>query len=333
MSDTAIVLDQLEAVKSLGCGSAAELPDLRHSREHILRFFGPHQLQPSQRDSDVRLVHHHAQLGSLGFNTLAYRAGVDIRVDWVGRAQYLLVIPFAGEAELRQAGAVSVARRGSYLVIDPRETFTLHLDPAQQHLSIAIPPASLRRVQGPDTERLPSLPRGAQPVTAAQTALLDYTAFLCRQFGRMAPTPAVAEGLETTFLQLFLAAMPRSEAPMSATSGAVPRAIRLAQAFMLARLEEPVAIPDVAAAAGVSERTLSQHFRTFRATSLARWLRDQRLLQAREDLAGRGRPAASVTEVALRYGFGNVGRFSRAYHAAFGDYPSATLRGAELSGD
>jgi len=85
---------------------------------------------------------------------------------------------------------------------------------------------------------------------------------------------------------------------------------------------DPKVLNAVAQAAGVSPSTLRAHFAEASDGSPARWLLDQRLAQARCHLRD---GAATVTEVALRYTFGNVGRFSHAYREAFGEYSSRTL--------
>ena len=83
----------------------------------------------------------------------------------------------------------------------------------------------------------------------------------------------------------------------------------------------PIAMSDVAAHVGISMRSLQAGFRQWRGTQPHIYLRNIRLQGARQDLrAGE----ASVTDVALRYGFANLGRFSAYYRAAFGELPSDT---------
>jgi transcriptional regulator GlxA family with amidase domain len=55
------------------------------------------------------------------------------------------------------------------------------------------------------------------------------------------------------------------------------------------------------------------------------FLKQRRLEAAREALEMAEPECTSVTGVALRYGFGNPGRFAAEYHKAFGEYPSETL--------
>jgi Transcriptional regulator containing an amidase domain and an AraC-type DNA-binding HTH domain len=59
-----------------------------------------------------------------------------------------------------------------------------------------------------------------------------------------------------------------------------------------------------------------------------RWMRVERLRDAQRALSQTvGRPT-TVTGVATRYGFYELGRFAATYRNTFGEAPSETLRGA-----
>jgi AraC-like DNA-binding protein len=55
------------------------------------------------------------------------------------------------------------------------------------------------------------------------------------------------------------------------------------------------------------------------------------MAQAREALLSAKKGAETVTQVAMRFGFPELGRFSRNYKATFGESPSDTLRRAQAS--
>ena len=103
----------------------------------------------------------------------------------------------------------------------------------------------------------------------------------------------------------------------------VPGIVRRAERFMLEHLTSELSVPDVAAHLGVSVRTLQAGFREWRNTTPNAFLTQTRLQHVRDDLLREG---VNVTDVALKYGFSHLGRFSAQYHAAFGERPSATLR-------
>ena len=86
-------------------------------------------------------------------------------------------------------------------------------------------------------------------------------------------------------------------------------------------------VADLAAFAGMSERSLHAAFRRRLGASPMAYVRRLRLERVREELL-RLEPNGTntVTQVALRHGFTHGGRFAAAYRARFGESPSDTLR-------
>jgi AraC-like DNA-binding protein len=105
----------------------------------------------------------------------------------------------------------------------------------------------------------------------------------------------------------------------------VPRSIRRAEEFIRSRAGQPIALHEVAEAAGCSVRSLQLGFRQFRDTTPAAAIRQARLEAVRHVLAF-GEGAGTVTEIAYEYGFTNPGRFSGLYKRTFGVSPAEDLR-------
>src|SRR5262244_3894467 len=95
--------------------------------------------------------------------------------------------------------------------------------------------------------------------------------------------------------------------------------------------EEPIRIAKICHAAGVSPRTLLRAFRAVHGAAPYRYLCSLRLLEARRILSSTAGNPPTVTEVATRLGFVELGRFAAAYRAAFGECPSDTLRRSSQS--
>lgn len=87
----------------------------------------------------------------------------------------------------------------------------------------------------------------------------------------------------------------------------------------------PLTPADVAAAVGVSPRSLQAGFRQMLGTSPAAYIRDVRLGRAHEDLVAADPARATVGVVARRWGFAHLGRFSAQYRQRYGRYPSEDL--------
>ena len=133
----------------------------------------------------------------------------------------------------------------------------------------------------------------------------------------------VAEMLEVTVgsvnsaLKRARASLQRRQQPIAT------RDVKRALDFIHANLHAPIAIADLTAVTGVAGRTLFKHFRAVKGVPPLRYLRNLRLDRVREEL-GTGNET-SVTEVATRWGFWHLGRFSLEYRRRFGESPSETL--------
>ena len=93
-------------------------------------------------------------------------------------------------------------------------------------------------------------------------------------------------------------------------------------------LEQPLYVPEICKAIRISERALRICCQEHLGMSPKRYLVLRRLHLARQALRAAAPEAASVTEVAMHYGFWQLGRFAVEYRARFGEPPSATLRRA-----
>jgi AraC-like DNA-binding protein len=107
----------------------------------------------------------------------------------------------------------------------------------------------------------------------------------------------------------------------------VPRSGRLRQAveYMYAHAHEPLRTEEIAEAAGVGLRTLQSEFRREFGFTAVDYLRRIRLDGVRRELQSGDSGVVSVGEVARRWGFAHLGRFSASYAHRFGERPSTTL--------
>lgn len=108
------------------------------------------------------------------------------------------------------------------------------------------------------------------------------------------------------------------------TSSAKPVQLRRAEEFIVHHATEPLSSESIAAAAGCSYRALQIAFRRHLNTTPKSFLTETKLSLARSEiLSGR---LLGVTDVAMRYGFYHMGRFSKLYRDRYGELPSETFK-------
>jgi AraC-like DNA-binding protein len=89
--------------------------------------------------------------------------------------------------------------------------------------------------------------------------------------------------------------------------------------------DQPLYVPELCKAIGVSERTLRVCCQEQLGVGPKRYLLLRRLHLARRDLRKGSPDTTTVTEIATRYGYWHFGRFAGEYQSLFGESPSSTL--------
>ncbi|MCY1542311.1 Helix-turn-helix domain protein [compost metagenome] len=104
----------------------------------------------------------------------------------------------------------------------------------------------------------------------------------------------------------------------------LPRHVKLAEDYLRAHPEQPISVELLARISGVSGRSLFSGFQQFLGVSPMRYLRDLRMERLRRDLLDPGQPR-SVTELATRWGFFQLGRLATEYRRRYAETPRETL--------
>ena len=105
-------------------------------------------------------------------------------------------------------------------------------------------------------------------------------------------------------------------------------AVRSVEAYVRAYPDRAMAVSSLSRRVGLSERGLRQAFYGVHGVSPKRWIIAVRLERVRRILSFPPSDGLTVTEVATRHGFFELGRFASTYRQTFGESPSATLREA-----
>jgi AraC-like DNA-binding protein len=133
------------------------------------------------------------------------------------------------------------------------------------------------------------------------------------------------EEVEDHLVSCFLQAVDTRTDDNRGCGGREPGYMKIAEDFLCANLEVPVTRDRLAEVAGVSMRTLSRAFLKRYGMGPIGFLKERRLDAAYRNLLGAPPGTTSVTNVAMRYGFVHMGKFSIAYRRAFGEMPSTSL--------
>jgi AraC-like DNA-binding protein len=309
-----------------------ESTDLDEAREMVARTFCDHRLSQVRSGDRFDARHNHVAGNCFSLNYIRYGADVEIEPGELG-SFYLIQIPIRGAATIRHGRreVLATPERASVLNPDRHTTMRWHagcekilLQIDRQALTRLVETLSGHTLAGPvrfdpeiDFSR-PALAAWARRVRALVAAADDA-----------ATLPGVADPfrrlLEEELLGRFVALQPGNAAHfLDGQPGAIqPRSVKRALAYIRDNLDGPIALADLATAAGVSGRTVQLGFQAAFGMSPLQVARAERLKQVHFALLSRA-DDTPIADLAAGWGFGHLGRFSALYRRTFGCLPSET---------
>lgn len=295
------------------------------------------------KGDDVDTVLFKATIQQLQIFMLRYGAEVIVRPRlFDGFA--LVHMTLSGTAEIESDGQKVCIPQGKTALIAPKRNLRLWWQAGSEQLILKVPLALFEELSGRDPSsaiHLPSL--FALPAQAA-----PYWDLLMQSLLRVMALPAQSDGhgewirhFERSAAQFLLSQLSNTDptlalpnpAASAAHSAAADSADGLVGAGKLQRLDmleryirrrlcAPLALADLAGAAGVSVRALNALCHQQYGVAPMDLLRNIRLDAVRERLLTQ--PGANITDTAFEFGFGHLGRFSAYYRERFGELPKQT---------
>ncbi|MCA1297399.1 AraC family transcriptional regulator [Stappia indica] len=310
-----------------------ETSDLDEARERVGKVFCRHRLDYAGRGRGLAIRQHLAPLGRLALSHITY--GEEVEIDAGEPENWFMVHSVdrggcemkVGDRFVSASPAMSVI---SSATLPLHMTWTENCDhlvlkvdrsALERHLASLLNDAVIRPI-----EFYPELPTGSCENQGYRRAL-NFVIEEIDQDDTFFRTQVGIRHLEQTLMTMLLTTFRNnySEALAAPVSPSAPRHVVRAEDFMIANADRAISVEDIAAAAGVGVRTLFDGFRRFRATTPMARLRALRLEGVRKDLLAAD-ASGSVTDIALKWGFTNVGRFADTYRRRYGELPSYTLK-------
>lgn len=258
-------------------------------------------------------------------------SGSDVRVRFTHSCDLLSFSVKRGHLEvLDDRGAVPLDA-GEIGIVCLESSAEMHWDHVDLEV-FSFPRASLGRLLGTSAHTLNLRCARSTSRSSALTALWRRTAATLAddvlRTRELWESDVVREQAIDALLAITVEAFGVSDATeddLASDAGVLARA----DAYMRIHLAEPISIPAVAAAVGVSVRGLQLAFSRSRAGTPLSYLREIRMTAARAAfISGRSIRSTTVTTIARQLGYTNVGRFAAHYREAFEETPVETLRQA-----
>lgn len=312
--------------------------DVALAERIVAEVYEPHTLTPLDGTPlDARL--NAVQNGALTLGYLTY--GTDVRITLPPSEHWYHVnITLTGTSRVRREdgphGATSGLRGAAILL--PHRAQTIYWAPDTAQFALRIPRPDLeghlaglirRPVTGPiDFDLVTCL---ESPAGQGLLRCIEFVRAEWDEGGILAQHPQSRRQLESMILTSLLMAAPGPHQRLLRESDgpAEPDALRRALDHIHANLRSLPTLADLTEAAGVSARTLQSQFLKNLGRTPSQYLREQRLRAARDDLLHPRAETVTVTDVAIAWGFYNLGRFSSLYRSTYGESPSETLRRAK----
>lgn len=318
-----------------------QLPGVDEGRALFKRLYGDGIVEPGGGDAfsgSAELF----QIGSVAVASGAWGPAWSVKAPFV-QDRYVVSMAAAGGARGEHGGApFAIVPGRSGVVYSPGRGMRLDIGPGYQARTISISRAAMEA----HVAALTGQPaRGGIRFDAALdleggagTVISGICSLLHDELERPGASALVIVALREAFMTSLLTGLRHSASPLFEAPPAriAPRHVRRAEEYIEANAEKPITLADIAAASGVSARSLQVGFKEYRGITPMESLRRRRFELVRHRLL-HAEPGQTVAHLMAGLSLGGgSGRFSVEYRKRFGESPSETLargRGGELAAE
>jgi AraC-like DNA-binding protein len=299
------------------------------------RIFTPHRLRFSGRGQRLNARLSAARIGAVTVGYLRYSADVRL-VNSTALDDYHINVPLTGHAESWCGTQTALATPTQAAVFLPGcpAGIVWAADCAQLCVKFSRVDLELELegLLGRPVAR-PLYFTHAMNLTAdSSRTWLSVLSVLYREFSRsesIVQNPKMGRHFEKLLMHGFLLAQPQYQSmALDAEQRAAPppKVVRTAVDLIEEHPERSWTTTDLAREVGISVRALQEGFRRHVGLPPLTYLREVRLNRAHAELAASAAGAVTVAHIAMKWGFGHLGRFGTAYRRKFGVTPQHTLR-------
>ena len=309
--------------------------DFEELSKHIGNVLLPHSCKVlSQSNASQKAVFHHAPLSDISVNYLLYGTEASVNVEQLGF--FLIEIPLSGVSQTQYGKAQVTTNMGSGVVAGPYRQFSTRWNAECSKLLIKINRIALERhlsmMLGQDLQRPLEFAVGIDLYSPASASLWNMVHWLVAELENgqslLNNAPMGYSQYEQMLMWVLLNAQPNnySDELASRKPRVAPHYVHYVEDYVNEHSAETITLSQLIEISGVSGRTLLEGFRRYKGTSPMKYLKSVRMERVHVELKRADPERQRVTEIALAWGFTQLGKFSVEYKQRFGESPSDTLK-------
>lgn len=321
-----VLLDKYQVYKS------TRLEEIRRLTSTKIR---DHRIEATRPEEPIEATHNVAELDGLSVHVIQYAMTSFIQCEPLSQF-YLVVLPLNGSVRMVSGDFDHVCDVTSGSIIPNDLRFVLHWEAGTTAVVLQIEKPRLEQklesYLGFAVERRVRFDQWIDTETGAGAFLRATLMMVIEQLDQN-PWHEINPLLSNEFAEALMATLLRSSfhnyrhLVSGTVHGPLPSGMRAAMAYIRQNLKEDIQISDLTEEVCMSPRAMQTMFKKYLRMSPVQYIRAMRLAEIRRELLDmRQSDARTLTELAQKWGFNHLGRFSAYYRKAYHENPSDTLR-------
>jgi AraC-like DNA-binding protein len=314
--------------------------DLDESRETVADIFCPHQIKLNSHTSSFSTQINEATFGNSALVYISYGAAVTINTDTLDDC-FLVQVPWAGSAEVLIKDNKMIIEPGIASVVAPEQSMKMRWSNDCSFFTLRLDRKKVEYTLGNLLGHELQVPLIFDPLFDLSTpegkSWLNAINFARHQLEQPLPPQVIfplLQQLENT-LCLMLLQLPHHNYQKqlnSDTNLITPKSIKRAKEYINDNIQQHISLENLAEITGVAPATLNKHFSHYTGQSPIKYIRNEKLALVHQILSSDAHNI-SVTDIALKFGFNHLGRFSEYYKRRYGELPSYTFKNRNYKED